>query len=240
MDFRLSWYADARFSMAKTEANSAQQTQGMKLLAVVEGEARKLPGRLPPALYAISSVLFVAGAISSLGLSFWWSLVWLVIILAIERRLNRSAQEYRRQLMGRIDRSAVMEKLIIGADDLGEIYAWTPWPWSIMFLGFRPKGLAGWLKLVSRNIEWYLREPRRYFKVRWAAIAVVTCYSIAFIAIPLLYRPALAYIGLAALCLIGVGLSLLSMFVTIEQGNQWETIIAMHKLLRLRFIEDLE
>jgi len=234
------WYAGARNSMANTGASSAQQSQGLKLLAVVEGEAQKLPPRLPPLLFAGISAFFVVEALRALNVSLWWSLAWLPIIVIVERLLNGTAREYQHRLIARIDRSAVLEKLILGSSDLDEIYAWTPWPWSIVFLGFRPKRLNGWVKLVALNIEWYLREPRRYFRLRWAVLAIASVYLVTYIVFPLAYSPALPYANLATACVSGWVLSLLAMFVTLEQSNQRAAIVAMHQLLRLRFIEDLE
>lgn len=67
---------------------------------------------------------------------------------------------YALSLQKRLSLSGILEKIAVGPQELAKIYDYTPWPWSLLILGPRPRHLRGWIRLVARNLDWYLAEPR--------------------------------------------------------------------------------
>ena len=83
----------------------------------------------------------------------------------------RAEKRYEIEMRRRTALSGIIEQMALGPQYLATIYNWTPWPWSY-WLGLRPKGLVGWFRLVTYNLDWYLTEPRRLLRPAWIMTVV--------------------------------------------------------------------
>jgi hypothetical protein len=72
-----------------------------------------------------------------------------------------------RRLKERMPLSGILERLAIGPPGLEIIYNYTPWPWSLIYLGARARRFRDWIKLLSRNLVWNINEPRTLFRIAW-------------------------------------------------------------------------
>lgn len=115
-----------------------------------------------PRLLAGASVLFSLLYGASMALSSIW---WLV---HSERRSEELAEHLRS--------SRIAEAIASGPLELAKIYDYAPWPWSLVILGYRPKNLRGWVRLVARNLDWYLAEPRLLIRLEW--VAYILCWLV--------------------------------------------------------------
>lgn len=108
----------------------------------------------------------------SLVLSITYSAAMTVSVLWFQMHIENFAFN----LQMRLPLSGILEKIAIGPQELAKIYDYTPWPWSLLILGPRPRHLRGWIKLVARNLDWYLAEPR--LLVRFESVGYVTCWML--------------------------------------------------------------
>ncbi|MBN2083523.1 hypothetical protein JW859_15115 [bacterium] len=122
-----------------------------------------------------------------IGTSFWegfparmYLIVPLCLVAAVAFvYMLRCADSYRERIRGKIEGSGIVEKILLGPEQLEVIYRYVPWPWAI-FIGLRPRDIQGWTKLVARNLEWYLEEPKPLFRVEWVAVVVYLVISITY------------------------------------------------------------
>jgi len=94
--------------------------------------------------------------------------------------LNVHMKLHSRWLADRLPQSSIIEKLAIGPPDLEQIYNHTPWPWSMIYLGSRPRRFRDWIKLLSRNLDWYLNEPRTLFRIAWIGYPLSWLFYVLF------------------------------------------------------------
>lgn len=123
-------------------------------LSILIPMAARSPGALPlPAWLAIGLAWVACCALAG-----WWQ----------RRRLDASLQA----MQARLAASGIIERLAIGPETMPDIYRYTALIWR-RFLGPPPTKLAHWLKLVAANLDWFLAEPRPWFRPVWAANAGV-------------------------------------------------------------------
>ena len=96
----------------------------------------------------------------------------LAVVIAIWE--TRRLAAYERILIGAFDQSGILQRIALGWDQLPDIHRYTPWPWRY-FLGARPSKLAGWVKLLTYNLDWYLFDPRPLIRTQWMAYALAGC-----------------------------------------------------------------
>lgn len=154
------------------------------LLQVVEPAKR---GALVfPVIQAFGSLGIVVLATGFITLLTSWN--WLVpaalallTMLIANWRIERALWYLASTSKQRIEGSAILEKLLLDPRELESIYDWTPWPWSLVFLGPRPRNLKGWVRIVAVNIDWYTGEPHRLFRFWWVMTVAYLFTSIAFL-----------------------------------------------------------
>jgi hypothetical protein len=211
-----------------------------ELLKAVEREFNKVSRPYTPVLGAFIGTMAVVLILSAYEISPWWSLLLLVPSFAVARRMQRATDKAVLLLPARIEQSALLDKLLLGPREVADIYQWTPWPWSSMFLGFKPNNLPGWIRVVARNVEWYLDEPRRYFRLLWVA-------QLLALVVPFLTNAPIFFLHGASFdafeqyaTLMGsflLGVSVFYMIVAAEGARQLAAMRALRNLIKLRFEE---
>jgi hypothetical protein len=101
-------------------------------------------------------------------LSLLWLIPWVLISAGFCWLLELDYRRHVASIDTILRNSAVVEKLLLGERELAQIYDWTPWPWSLLYLGPRPRHPNRWLGLLAANLDWYIGEPRPLFRVSWA------------------------------------------------------------------------
>ena len=79
---------------------------------------------------------------------------------------NERLEQYRSALPRRIRTAGLLKRLALDREEIGAIYDYVPFPWSL-YLGHRPHGLRDSLRLLTCNLDWYLAEPKRYVNPYW-------------------------------------------------------------------------
>jgi hypothetical protein len=134
-------------------------------LSILVPLAARSPGSLPLLAWLAIGLAWIACC----ALAGWWQ----------RRRLDTGLQAVQARIAG----SGIIERLAIGPETLPDIYRYAALLWQ-PFLGPPPTKLAHWLKLVAANLDWYLAEPRPWFRPVWLANAgVVLPYLLAIILI---------------------------------------------------------
>ena len=169
-----------------------------------------------------------------------------LVFLAIMRgRLKSLRDQYRGFAAYQLRESGLLENIMLGLDQLPDIYAAVHFPWQ-PFLGPRPRTLLGSLKLLARNLDWYLDPVQPYARLSWKV------HFAAVVAIPpLLYTigqmvtqpwgravaddPALALLCLFMIpALLFAGLSIILVLVLHDLLRQRVTLEELARLLRQR------
>jgi len=115
---------------------------------------------------------------------------------------------YRRSVAEQLRGSALIERMALGWESLPDIHRWTVYPWRLT-LGPRPATLKGMVRLVARNLDWYLREPRSLF--RWHWLYGPACVAVLFAAI------IMEESGLLAAAMAGFGI--------LQPSNTWTAML---------------
>jgi hypothetical protein len=181
--YPLAWRAIVDTYIGDTKmCNAPYNKQITDVLDILDKEAgdaqpHKRVSRLMLALEAlvVAAICYVMMrylAQGSLVLSITYSAAMTVGVLWLRIRY----ENYAFYLHERLHHSGILERIAIGPQELAKIYDYTPWPWSLLILGPRPRHLRGWIKLVARNLDWYLAEPR--LLVRFESVGYVACWGL--------------------------------------------------------------
>jgi hypothetical protein len=145
---------------------SAANTHFRDVLHLLDEEAGKtqLPSQSPAWQLALGiafqGVLCFAILRYMGGTELWLSLSYGALMGLMLAWSWRQIRQFAIRLRARLPHSGLIELIALGPQELSNIYSYSPWPWSLIILGPRPRDLKGWIRLVARNLDWYLEEPK--------------------------------------------------------------------------------
>lgn len=167
-----------------------------------------------------------------------WLGPWLLALAAISWALEYDYRRYGSSIGDQLRKSGVVEKILLGQRELAQIYDWTPRLWSLLYLGPRPRNFKGWLRLLVRNLDWYVSEPRPLFRVTWVFMTLYTAAMIGFLALAGTSMVTGHFTGNPGSYLAFVSFALLSP-VFHAQRKTSVGLGAFREFIRERFAEDL-
>lgn len=165
----------------------------MEVLRALDQARQRHTMNTPWTMAVALSIVFAALMLLVIGRTWQGpqALLWVAALLfaccaaGIALRETRMLRRYEIRLGERLEQSGLVERIALGHSQLPDIHRHTPWPWRL-FLGGRPQRLAGWVKLIAYNVEWYLSEPRALIRPQWLAYALLILMAVANVVLVLL------------------------------------------------------
>jgi Ca2+/Na+ antiporter len=182
------------------------------VLMTIEGHLQEMSGgsrQLIRANYWLMSINLVifCGLMLMSAIPVWEIVFWLIAFVITAYFVMKDVCTYARNIKVRIGSSPLITKMLLGDEELAQIYDHTPWPWSLIFLGHRPRNLDRWVILLATNLDWYMAEPQQLFRWQWAG--VVTYFAIGLAVLPIAifvhgFPEMVVYFGIVPFCLLSM------------------------------------
>lgn len=209
---REKYAADLQEVQSRTEENPVYAPRIAEVLMTIEGHLGQMVGS-PRQLIRnnywlmVFYLIVVGGLMVMSDIKAWIIVLWLIAFIVTAYFVMRDVHTYSLGIKANIGSSTVTTKLLLGDQEMAQIYEWTPWPWSLVFLGHPPRNLDRWVILLATNLDWYMAEPRRLFRWQWVGTVTYVALNLAILPavfVVHVFPGMVVYFGILPFCLLSM------------------------------------